>query len=203
MVSTVASQIERIADRILLVRGHKVLLDADLATLYGVSTKRFNEQVRRNSTRFPDDFMFRLSAEEWVSLRSQIATLKTGRGRHRKYLPVAFTEHGTIMAATILNSPRATEVSVYVVRAFVRLREFLAAHKDLARQLEEHEKKLRSHDQAIAGLINTIRRLMDPPEPPKRRAIGFVTPEEETSKPPRRSRQATSARPRDTSARSS
>jgi hypothetical protein len=105
------------------VRGHKVLLDADLAALYGVTTKRFNEQVRRNATRFPEDFMFRLSAEEWDSLRSQLATLKTGRGQHRKYLPLAFTEHGAIMAATILNSPRATEVSVYVVRAFVRLRE--------------------------------------------------------------------------------
>src|SRR5438128_4410734 len=126
-----AVPIERIESRILLVRGHKVLLDADLAALYGVSTKRFNEQVRRNAARFPEDFMFRLSAEEWDSLRSQFATLKTGRGQHRKYLPLAFTEHGAIMAATILNSPRATEVSVYVVRAFVRLRELLASTKEL------------------------------------------------------------------------
>src|SRR5437773_5861114 len=100
--------IERIESRILLVRGHKVLLDADLAALYGVSTKRFNEQVRRNAARFPEDFMFRLSAEEWDSLRSQFATLKTGRGQHRKYLPLAFTEHVTIMAATILNSAPTT-----------------------------------------------------------------------------------------------
>ncbi len=169
--------IERIESRILLVRGHKVLLDADLAALYGVGTKRFNEQVRRNAARFPEDFMFRLSAEEWDSLRSQFATLKTGRGQHRKYLPLAFTEHGAIMAATILNSPRATEVSVYIVRAFVRLRELLASNKELARRLDQLEKKLGSHDQAIAGLVNTIRNLMSPPEL-KRRPIGFVTSDE-------------------------
>ena len=177
MGSKIAVPLERIENRILLVRGHKVLLDADLATLYGVSTKRFNEQVRRNAARFPEDFMFRLSAEEWNSLRSQFATLKTGRSQHRKYLPLAFTEHGAIMAATILNSPRATEVSVYVVRAFVRLRELLASNKDLARRLDQLERKLGSHDQAIAGLVNTIRHLMAPPEP-NRRPIGFVTPEE-------------------------
>jgi hypothetical protein len=169
--------IERIGSRILLVRGHKVLLDADLAALYGVSTKRFNEQVRRNAARFPEDFMFRLSTEEWDSLRSQFATLKTGRGQHRKYLPLAFTEHGAIMAATILNSDRATEVSVYVVRAFVRLRELLASNKELARRLDQLEKKLGSHDQAVAGLVNTIRNLMSPPEL-KRRPIGFVTSDE-------------------------
>ncbi len=169
--------IERIESRILLVRGHKVLLDGDLAALYEVSTKRFNEQVRRNAARFPEDFMFRLSAEEWSSLRSQFAALKTGRGQHRKYLPLAFTEHGAIMAATILNSARATEVSVYVVRAFVRLRELLASNKQLARRLDQLEKKLGSHDQAIAGLVNTIRNLMTPPEL-KRRPIGFVNPDE-------------------------
>ncbi|HXM82695.1 MAG TPA: ORF6N domain-containing protein [Burkholderiales bacterium] len=169
--------IEHIRSRILLVRGHKVLLDADLAALYGVTTKRFNEQVRRNAARFPEDFTFRLSTEEWDSLRSQFATLKTGRGQHRKYLPLAFTEHGAIMAATILNSPRATEVSVYVVRAFVRLRELLASNKELARRLDQLEKKLGSHDQAIAGLVNTIRNLMSPPEL-KRRPIGFVTSDE-------------------------
>lgn len=164
--------VERIENRIILVRGQKVLLDADLAALYGVSTKRFNEQVRRNAARFPEDFMFPLSAEQWNSLRSQFATLETGRGRHRKYLPLVFTEHGAIMAATILNSPRATQVSVYVVRAFVRLRELLASNRELARRLDQLEKKLGSHDQAIAGLINTIRDLMTPPEP-KRRPIGL------------------------------
>lgn len=175
MGSESALPIERIEGRIVLVRGRKVLLDSDLAHLFGVSTKRFNEQVRRNNARFPDDFMFRLSAAEWASLRSQFATLKSGRGGHRKYLPHAFTEHGAIMAATILNSPRATEVSVYVVRAFVRLREFLASHKDLARRLEAHEKRLASHDQAIAGLVDTIRNLMAPTESRKRRPIGFVS----------------------------
>ncbi len=177
MSTAIGTPVERIENRILLIRGHKVLLDADLAALYGVTTKRFNEQVRRNAMRFPEDFMFRLSAEEWDSLRSQFATLKTGRGEHRKYLPLAFTEHGAIMAATILNSPHATEFSVYVVRAFVRLRQFLANHKDLARRLDAHEKKLARHDQAIAGLMNTIRELMAPPEP-RRRPIGFVTPED-------------------------
>ncbi len=177
LASRIPFPIARIENRILLVRGHKVLLDADLAALYGVSTKRFNEQVRRNAERFPADFMLRLTRKEWDSLRSQLATLETGRGRHRKYLPLAFTEHGAIMAATILNSPRATEVSVFVVRAFLRLRQFLASNRELARRLEVHEKKLASHDQAITGLVNTIRILMAPSEPPKRRPIGFVAPE--------------------------
>jgi hypothetical protein len=175
MVSVVP--IERIAHRILLVRGRKVLLDAELAALYGVSTKRFNEQVRRNAARFPEDFMFRLSANEWGSLRSQFATLKSGQGQHRKYLPLVFTEHGAIMAATILNSPRATEVSVYVVRAFVRLRELLASNKELTRRLDQLEKKLDSHDQVIGGLVRTIRDLMAPGQPSSGRPIGFVIPE--------------------------
>lgn len=178
---------ERIAQSILLLRGQKVLLDTDLAELYGVTTKRFNEQVRRNLERFPGDFMFQLTQAEWESLRSQFATLKTGRGQHRKYLPYAFTEHGAIMAATILNSPRATEVSVYVVRAFVQLRDLLAGNKELAAKLAELEtrieRKLDSHDQAIAGLIDAIRELMRPPEPSKKRPIGFVIPEERPAKP--------------------
>ena len=116
--------------------------DADLAALYDVPTKRLNEQVRRNAERFPGDFMFALSQEEWDALRSQFATLKTGRGQHRKYLPFAFTEHGAIMAATVLNSPRAVEVSIYVVRAFVQLRELLAGHKELAKRLNELETRM-------------------------------------------------------------
>jgi len=176
--SRIFVQLELIENRVLLVRGHKVLLDADLASLYGVSTKRFNEQVRRNAPRFPADFMLQLTTEEWTSLRSHFATLESGRGRHRKYLPLAFTEHGAIMAATILNSPRATQVSVYVVRAFVRLREFVASHKELARRLEAHENKLATHDKAIAGLIDTIRQLMAAPEPASRRPIGFVSPDD-------------------------
>jgi hypothetical protein len=188
MSAGIGVPVERIENRILLIRGHKVLLDADLAALYGVTTKRFNEQVRRNAMRFPEDFMFRLSAEEWDSLRSQFATLKTGRGEHRKYLPLAFTEHGAIMAATILNSPRATEVSVYVVRAFVRLRGTLAAHKGLAAKLHVLERKAEAlalkHDSFAAHtrlqlrqVLEAIRELMRAPEP-RRRPIGFVTPDE-------------------------
>ena len=177
---------ERIAQAIFVIRGQKVIIDADMGELYEVTTKRFNEQVRRNLERFPQDFMFQLTQQEWDALRSQFATLKTGRGQHRKYLPYAFTEHGAIMAATILNSPRATEVSVYVVRAFVRLREVLASNKELALKLSELEsrigRKLDSHDQAIAGILNAIRELMRPPEPPKKRPIGFVTSEEKPSK---------------------
>lgn len=167
--------VERIAQSILVLRGQKVIIDTDLAALYGVTTKRFNEQVRRNLERFPADFMFQLTEDEWAALRSQFATLKTGRGQHRKYLPYAFTEHGAIMAATILNSPRATEVSVYVVRAFVALREMLAGNKELAATLNELAHKVDSHDQAIAGLINAMRVLMRPPEPTKKQPIGFVT----------------------------
>jgi hypothetical protein len=168
---------EEITRAILVLRGHRVLLDSELAALYGVTTKRFNEQVRRNAKRFPADFMFQLTTEEISSLRSQFATLKLGRGQHRKYLPYAFTEHGAIMAATILNSPRAVEMSVYVVRAFVQLRELLASNKELARRFAQLEtrldKKLTTHDEAIAAILSAIRQLMHPPVP-KRRPIGFT-----------------------------
>jgi len=169
--------VEHITQSILILRGQRVLLDAELAALYGVSTKRFNEQVRRNRERFPADFMFQLTDEEHAALRSQFATLNAGRGQHRKYLPYAFTEHGAIMAATILNSPRAVEMSVYVVRAFVKLRELLASNKELARRLNELEarleRKLVTHDQAITAILSAIRQLMHPPAP-KRRPIGFT-----------------------------
>jgi hypothetical protein len=151
--------IGHITQSILVLRSHRVLLDTDLADLYGVSTKRFNEQVRRNRGRFPEDFMFQLTDDEATALRSQFATLKNGRGQHRKYLPYAFTEHGAIMAATILNSGRALEVSVYVVRAFVKLREALASNKEFASKLEHLERKLDSHDQAIVGVLKTISNL--------------------------------------------
>ena len=118
------------------IRRQRVILDMDLAGLYGVPTHRFNEQVRRNASRFPPDFLFQLTREESRSLRSQNAILKSGRGKHRKYPPLAFTEHGAIMAATILNSPRAIQMSVYVVRAFVRFRKSLATHTELAREIE-------------------------------------------------------------------
>ena len=181
--------LETITHRILLLRGQKVLLDTDLAALYDVPTKRFNEQVKRNVERFPSDFIFQLTEEEWAALRSQFATLKTGRGQHRKYMPYAFTEHGAIMAATILNSPRATEVSVYVVRAFVRLREVLASNKELSKRLDDLEQTTeamglqqdsfaRNTRAQLKQVFDAIRELMTPPETQKKRPIGFITGDE-------------------------
>jgi phage regulator Rha-like protein len=162
---------ERIEKAILLIRGHKVMLDSDLATLYGVTTKRLNEQVRRNRARFPEDFMFELTKEEADALRSQNATLKTGRGQHRKYLPYAFTEQGVAMLSSVLSSERAIEVNIAIVRAFVKLREILATHKDLARKLDELEKR---YDSQFRIVFEAIRQLMlPPPEPDKKRKIGF------------------------------
>jgi hypothetical protein len=179
---------ERITSRIVVVRGEKVLLDADLAELYGVATARLNQQVRRNLARFPDDFVFRLQNHEVRDLSLQFATSSWGG---RRKLPFAFTEHGAIMAATVLNTPRAVEASVYVVRAFVRLRGVLATHKDLARKLEELEKKTEAlavkHDALAASthaqfkeVIDALRALMSPPAP-RKRPIGFVTPAEKKS----------------------
>ena len=171
---------ERIETRILLLRGQKVMLAADLATLYGVTTKALNQAVARNIERFPEDFVFQLTWEERDevirrahSLRSQTVTLKSGRGQHRKYLPYVFTEHGAIMAASVLNSPQAVEMSVFVVRAFVKLRELLASSRELADRLDDLERKLSTHDQAIAGLIDAIRRLTSVPAKPSR-PIGFT-----------------------------
>lgn len=186
---------EAITLRIATARGHRVLLDSDLAALYEVETKRFNEAVRRNLAKFPADFMFQLTADEWAALRSQFATLNAapgGRGQHRKFLPYAFTEHGAIMAANLLSSPRAIEVSVYVVRAFVRMRELAATHGDLAKRLAELEEKTEalamSHDtfsrntrNQLKQVFDALRELMTPPDPPKR-PIGFVTPDEKKSK---------------------
>ena len=165
--------LESVAQRILVLRGEKVMLDSDLAELFGVQTKVFNQAVTRNLARFPADFMFQLNENEHESLRSQFVTLKNGRGRHRKYLPYAFTEHGAIMAATTLNSPQAVEMSVFVVRAFVQLREMLSTNKELAAKLQELERKVSSHDQAIVGLMNGIRELMKQPDDMSR-PIGFT-----------------------------
>ena len=167
--------VEEVASRILLIRGEKVMIDADLAELYGAETKRLNEQVKRNRERFPEDFMFQLTPaekDEVVANCDHLAKLKFS-----KALPYAFTEHGAIQAANVLNSARAVEMGVYVVRAFVKLRELLASNKELAAKLNALEHKLESHDQAITGLITTIRELMKTPET-KKRPIGFVTPEE-------------------------
>ena len=165
---------ERVERAILLVRGMRVLLDTDLAALYGVTTKRLNEQVKRNIERFPGDFAFQLTAEESAHLRSQVATLDGGRGRHRKYLPHVFTEHGAIMAASVLNSAEAVEMSSLVVRVFVRIRTMLATHRQLAAKLGELERKLSAHDEQIVVLFQAIRELMEPPPVPPARRIGFT-----------------------------
>lgn len=186
--STRPVPIDLVSQRIVLIRGQKILLDSDLAQLYGVETRRLNEQVRRNPNRFPPDFMFQLDDDEYASLISQIATSKSARGGRRK-LPLAFTEHGALMAATVLNSTRAVEMSVYVVRAFVQLREVLATHKELAARLAELESKTEllslKHD-TLAGntraqlkqVFEAIRQLMAPPESAKKHPIGFVTPKD-------------------------
>lgn len=162
---------ELIERKILVMRGERVILDTDLAVLYGVETKRLNEQARRNKERFPEDFMFQLTDEEFNCLRSQFATSNspTGRGG-RRHLPYAFTEHGAIMAASVLNTPLAVAVSVQVVRAFVKLREMISTHKDLAAKLENLEKK---YDSQFKMVFDAIRQLMTPPEPKKKKAIGF------------------------------
>jgi hypothetical protein len=163
---------ERIEKAILWIRGQKVMLDRDLAELYEVSTKRLNEQVRRNLTRFPDDFMFQLTEEEAETLRSQNATSNKGRGG-RRYLPYVFTKQGVSMLSSVLNSERAIEVNIAIMRAVVRLRELLATHKDLARKLDELEKRYDSHFKIV---FEAIRQLMAPPTPPeKKRRIGFVS----------------------------
>jgi hypothetical protein len=167
------TSVEDVSRAIVVLRGRKVLLDVELAALYGVTTKRLNEQVKRNAERFPEDFMFRLSRTETDALnRSQFAT---GSQKHRdpRFPPYVFTEHGAIMAASVLNSPRAVEMSVYVVRAFVRLRDLLATNRAFARKLDELESRLQTHDEAITGILRTLRELMNPPAS-ERRGIGFT-----------------------------
>jgi len=182
---------EHIERSILLLRGQKVILDADLARLYGVPTYRFNEAFKRNRHRFPDDFAFQLTADEFADLRSHIVTsslqvadkpggvanssqfaMSSSRHRGTAYRPWAFTEHGALMAANILRSKRAVQMSVLVVRAFVRLRQMLATNKELAAKLAELEHKVASHDTHIQSLFDAIRRLMEPAKPKPRR-IGF------------------------------
>jgi hypothetical protein len=166
--------LEYVESLIRFIRGRRVILDSDLARLYGVTTARLNEQVKRNQDRFPSDFMFALSQQEFTALISQNATSK-GRGGRRK-LPIVFTEHGAIMAANVLNSGRAIEVSLYVVRAFVRLREATLANKEVAARLAELERRVMGHDEAIRSQVQTIRQLMAPPEKPPR-SIGFKVEE--------------------------
>ncbi|HUJ09885.1 MAG TPA: ORF6N domain-containing protein [Verrucomicrobiae bacterium] len=169
-------------DRLILeIRGHKVMLDADLAAVYGVTTKRLNEAVKRNSERFPSDFVFQLTAEEIAALRSQIVTsmnrsqFATGSQKHRdpRFRPYAFTEHGAIMAANVLNSPQAVQMSVFVVRAFLRMRAALSDNRELARKLAALEKELKErldvHEAAIVTILQRVMDIIDPPPCPSRR----------------------------------
>jgi hypothetical protein len=162
-----------VENQIVLIREQKVLLDSDLAALYGVEVRALIQAVKRNKKRFPSDFFFQLTAEENEALRSQTVISKSSRGG-RRYAPYAFTEHGAIMAASVLNSPRAVEMSIYVVRAFVRQRETLATHKALAAKLAELEQRLESTDHNIVEIVKAIHMLAMPPEKPVRQ-IGFST----------------------------
>ncbi len=160
--------------KIRVLRDQKVILDSDLAELYGVSVKHLNQQVKRNASRFPRDFLFRLSLAEYQNLRSQSVTSSSAHGG-RRYLPNVFTEHGAIMAATVLNSKRAIEMSIFVVRAFVRMREGLATNQQIVSKLAELERRFESHDVEIQELVEAIRELMAP-LPANSRRIGFETP---------------------------
>jgi phage regulator Rha-like protein len=163
--------VELIATKILFLRGKRAMLDADLASLYGVSTKRLNEQVKRNQQRFPEDFMFRLTKAELDSLRSHFATLKKGskRGKHVKYLPYVFTQEGVAMLSSVLNSERAIQVNIAIMRAFVQLRRMVLSNKDLRRKIEEMERK---YDKQFAIVFQAIKQLLEPEKKPKPR-IGF------------------------------
>jgi len=169
---------EVIENKIYLMRGHKVMMSRDLAVLYGVTTKRLNEQVKRNIKRFPDDFMLQLTIEEALmfqsgtsSSRSQFATLK--QGHNIKYLPYAFTEQGVAMLSSVLNSERAIQANIAIMRAFVKLRQILSTHKELVHKLEELERKIEKHDVDIQSIFGAIRQLMAPSPEKPRRMIGF------------------------------
>ena len=175
-------KIEGIDSLIFTVRGQRVMLDADLAVVYGVSTKRLNEQLKRNRERFPADFAFRLTAAEVEDIRSQFATastavrsqIATGSKRNVRFQPWAFTEHGAIMLATILNSPKAVEMSVFVVRAFVQMREMVMSNRQLAAKLDELEERVTGHDTVIGELVAAIRQMLNPSSDEKpKREIGF------------------------------
>src|SRR6266516_1346853 len=164
-------RIANLESAIHLIRGQRVMLDSDLAAVYGVTSKRLNEQLKRNRPRFPDDFAFQLTVQEFTNLKSQIATSSSHGGKRK--LPWVFTEHGALMLASVLNSEIAVQASVRVVRAFVRLREMVAANAQLAAKLKELERRFDSHDEAIANLFATLKQLVEPIDAPKKREIGF------------------------------
>jgi ORF6N domain-containing protein len=166
----------RILKSILVIRGEKVILDSDLAELYGVETRRLNEQVRRNIDKFPEDFMFQLALDEFQDLKSQIATSSSGWGGRRKP-PLVYTEHGALQAANFLNSSQANKMSVYIIRAFVHLREFALTNEKLANKVNKLEDRVSKHDEVLTALIREIRQLIEAPKPKKRkRRIGFIPP---------------------------
>jgi hypothetical protein len=159
---------------IMVIRGQKVILDSDLAALYGVETKRLNEQVRRNIDKFPEDFMFQLTKEEFENLKSQIATSSSGWGGRRKQ-PLVYTEHGALQAANVLNSAQANKMSVFIVRAFIRLREMALTNEKLKRKVDQLEKRVSDHDEILTELVQEIRKFIDPPKSKNRkRSIGFI-----------------------------
>ncbi len=164
-VSRAVEAVPSVQPRILVIRGQRVMLDRDLADVYGVSTKRLNEQVKRQGDRFPEDFMFQLTEGEASNLRSQFATSSSAWGG-RRYRPFAFTEHGAVMAASVLQTPTAVRASIFVVRAFIRLRELLASNAELARKLAELEQRMVGHDRQFLVVLDAIRKLMEPPPAP-------------------------------------
>ncbi len=172
MTKTEAIALGQIQSRIFVLRSQRVLLDSDLARFYGVPTKRLNEALKRNADRFPADFCFQLTNEEVAILRSQFATSSSGHGGHR-YHPFAFTEHGALMAANVLNSPRAVQMSIVVVRAFFALRRMILDHKALASKLAELDARIGAHDEHLVEIVEAIRRLTDPERPIHGRKIGF------------------------------
>ncbi len=169
--------VEQIDSIILLVRGHKIILGSDLAQLYGVTTGNLNKAVKRNISRFPNDFMFQLTADEYKSLRFRFGIFK--KGQHSKYLPYAFTEQGVAMLSSILRSKRAIEVNIAIMRAFVRLREMFATHKELAGKLEDLERQWKDHDEQIQAIFEAIRQLMTSPDKKGKKRIGFTVKEKQ------------------------
>jgi len=167
---------EMIVSKIHWIRGHKVMLDSDLAELYGVETKRLKEQVNRNISRFPVHFMFELTSEENEILRLQNATLR--HGAHSKYLPYAFTEHGVLMLSNVLKSDRAIQMSIKIIDVFVKLREMLLTHKDILLQLEKLENQVIENSEDIRMIFTTLKQFLIPPEQSNRRRIGFRRPNE-------------------------
>lgn len=171
MKKNIALTDEAVANKIHLIRNHKVMLDIDLAELYQVETGRLNEQVKRNAARFPPDFMFRLSDQEWQSLRSQFAISNTGRGGRRN-TPFAFTEHGVLMLSSVLNSERAIQVNIQIMRIYSKLKSMVMDHKDMLLKLEKLERKVSKHDKKFNVVFDQLRELLDPKTEPMRR-IGF------------------------------